>query len=124
MVLEVQGEKHLSDIIMHNRVQSFTELQNKFTLTNQEFFRYLQLKNWITENFNLHYDLVPGPLKDVLFKVGKKKQLICRIYNMLLKEQSKHYSLHKFYDEWNKDLSFKEANIKWKKCLYWSVCEV
>lgn len=32
-----RGIKHLSDIIMHNKVQSFTELQNEFTLTNQEF---------------------------------------------------------------------------------------
>lgn len=79
-------------------VQSFTELQNKFTLTNQEFSRYLQLKIWIIENSDLHYDLVPGRFEDVLFKEGKKKQLIGRIYNTLLKEQSK------LYDKWNKDL--------------------
>ena len=85
---------------MHNRVQSFTELQNKFKLSNQESFRYLQLKNWITEN--VQYDSVLGPFEDVMFKTGK--QLIGRIYNILLKEQSKHYSMLKLYDKWNKDL--------------------
>ena len=65
-----RGIKHLSDITMHNRVQS--ELQNKFTLINQEVFRYLQLKNWITENFNFHFGLAPETFEDVLFKEGKK----------------------------------------------------
>ena len=70
------------------------------------------------ENFHLQYDLVPGPFEEVMFKKGKKKQLIGSIYNILLKEESKHYSMHKLYEQWNKDLQFKEANIKWKKCLY------
>lgn len=34
------GIKHFSVITMHKRLQSFTELQNKFTSTNQEFFLF------------------------------------------------------------------------------------
>lgn len=37
---------------------------------------------------------------------------------MLLKEQSKLYSMEKLYEKWNKDLQFNDVNTKWKKCVY------
>lgn len=112
------GIQYLSDIIENNNVLSFIELQTRFALGNKEYFRYLQLRNWIIENFVLKYDVVPGPFEEFLVQPGKKKQLIGTVYNMLLKEQSKLYSMEKLYDKWNRDLQCNNVNTKWKKCVY------
>lgn len=42
------GIQRLSDIISVNSVLPFCELKSKYTLIDTEFFRYVQLKNWVT----------------------------------------------------------------------------
>lgn len=44
-------------------------------------------------------------LEEFLFKEWIKKQLIGKLYNMLLKKQ-----MRTLYDNWNEDLHFKEAD--------------
>lgn len=83
-----RGIKHLSDIIIHNRVHFQIKIFQKI---------FTAKENWITQHLDLHYDLVVGPFVDVLFKEGK--HLTGRTYSMLLKEQSKHYSMQKLYDK-------------------------
>lgn len=108
----------LSDIINQQSVLSFQELKNKYELKDLELFKYLQLKNWITENLDLR-NRDPTEIGEILRKKEgeKKRRLIGSVYNILIKAEGNEELLQNIHNKWNIDLGIDDAGKKWKECL-------
>lgn len=110
------GIHNLSDMVNNNSLLSFQELKDKYKLKNTEFFRYLQLRSWLTENFDIGKG-ASTEIGEILNKRGKKKRLLGNVYDILIKATSNEEQLQKIYNYWNKDLEILDAKTKWKECL-------
>lgn len=109
------GIQKLSDIISINSVLPFCELKSKYNLKDTEFFKYVQLKNWITVNFDLERNL-NSELQAILSPSGKKRRLTRSMYNLLVSRENSDELLQNIYSKWAEDLG-DNIKAKWKKCL-------
>ena len=72
-VWKLAGIHTLGDIVDHHSMLSYKDLKEKFKIPDTEFFRFLQIKNWIKKNLDLTFG-APSVLGKVLEKKGKKQK--------------------------------------------------
>ena len=89
---------------IYNTVVFFRELKSEHNLNDTEFFRYMQLKNWIILNFDLGKNTIPEISN--IFKTVKNRRLIGFMYNLLTNSENSDTLLEKIY-KWTEDLGRK-----------------
>lgn len=82
---ERQGIKVIHDLYVGKTIRSFRQLQDKFKLSNNIFFRYLQIRIFLNSIPQYKQGDGPHSLEKLLFQIHlQKKKKISYIYNQLL----------------------------------------
>ena len=79
----------------------------------------MQLKNWITGNFDLS-STAPTEIGGILNKTDRKRPLpgsVYSVYNILHKSESNEGMQENIHNKWNKDLSMEDVKNIGKECL-------
>lgn len=113
-----KGVTTIGDLISDTNIKPFKQLVTEFNLTNKEFLRYFQLRNWITDNLDLSPSSLDTSDKLKLFLIpDENKKIIGKVYKYLIEEEANNYSLQRIYEGWDQDLNITTSNTKWKECL-------
>lgn len=112
-----KGILTLSDICGDGKILSFIQLKQKMYVTNNDFFKYSQLRSWLQDTF-LSQGSIESPAVKWILKTGEKRKLIGTTYNGLIDQLADRYSLDKVYQNWNNDLKTTDSNVKRKECLH------
>ena len=79
----------------------------------------MQLRDFITHNFNINSLGQKSRVDDIIFNTETDKKMIGKIYNGLLKNQTAEHLLEKKIELWNRDLGRTDIGQKWKEC--WNI---
>lgn len=109
-----KGIKTFSDLYINSQLASFSQLSNKFNLPNSHFFRYLQIRHYVKENWP-HLDSTPttNPFLETLLLAPDSKQLISKFVGSF----SKSASSDSIREAWSKDLNSEISVELWEEAL-------
>lgn len=112
-----KGIHQIDDLLKDDQILSFTDLRDKFKLTDKETFRYIQLKNWLIQNFELKEFQHKNDVVTIISESKTNSHLTKQIYKALVKSTISDSLLQNVYSKWNYDLNITDAGKKWKKNL-------
>lgn len=111
------GIQTVGDLYLEGRFASFTQLQRKYNLPSNNFFRYLQIRDYVRKHmisFEIENKLF---IDDCLSVSPQENKFISRIYNTLLKETSP--SSEKYKLSWETEMGMLIPNDHWQRGLEW-----
>ena len=114
-----KGIETIEDLIDGQKILPWSAFSSKFSLPNAEFFKYMQLRDFITHNFNINSLGQKSRVDDIIFNTETDKKMIGKIYNGLLKNQTAEHLLENKIELWNRDLGRTDIGQKWKEC--WNI---
>uniref|UniRef100_A0A8B9J7R7 Reverse transcriptase zinc-binding domain-containing protein n=1 Tax=Astyanax mexicanus TaxID=7994 RepID=A0A8B9J7R7_ASTMX len=106
------GITKLGDLFHSQTLLSFQQLQQRYTLKNSEFFRYLQIRHFITKNTTLIKTNTPSPVESVL-SLQLPKMRINVFYKALTSNSPSTSQAIKL--SWEEDLGITIDNPDWVK---------
>jgi len=110
------GISSLQDLYVDNNFASFEQLVNKFDIPRSHFFRYLQLRNFVTSHSDCFPSCPPTSLLDSILRIGtKSKQIIGRIYSLL--NLHNLATLDHLKNKWEEDLNEQIPDAIWQKII-------
>lgn len=110
-----KGLQLIKDLFIDNIFPTFQQLQQKFNLNSNDFFKYLQIRSFIKSIFPSFPGRPPESPLDKLFLFDPfKKGLITKIHNML-SQLNCNTTLEHFRDAWQKDLGVIITDSQWTK---------
>lgn len=105
----------IRDLYTEGKFASFAQLQTKFKLHNNNFFRYLQVRDYIRK-FMPGFETQPQSMLDECFTIPPyKDKFISNIYNKLQTISSP--SSNKYKDSWEKDMGTHIPDDIWEESL-------
>ena len=109
-----RGIKTFSDLYINGQLASFAQLSNKFNLPNSHFFRYLQVRHYVKENWP-HFDSIPTthPFLETLLLPPDSRQLISKFVGSFTKSVSSDF----IREAWSKDLNSEISAELWEEAL-------
>ncbi|XP_059843193.1 uncharacterized protein fam185a isoform X1 [Hypanus sabinus] len=111
-----KGIKCFRDLFFEGSLMSFDQLSNKFELPKSNFFRYLQIRNFLHKILPSFPNSTSTDLLGMIFTLNPyQKGLVTFIYNMIMKIQPEISGRIK--QEWEKELQYNISIEKWEKIL-------
>lgn len=110
-----KGIKCVKDLYIQGVFATFLQLQQKFRLGNNNFFQYLQIRDYIRKHLK---DFVTEPkslIDDCMNLPSREPKLITRIYNTLLSLSSPPAHTHRC--KWEKEFGEPITDDLWEKAL-------
>lgn len=109
------GLSYIHDLYTEGKFASFAQLQTKFKLHSNNFFRYLQVRDYFRK-FMLDFETQPQSILDECFTIPPyKDKFISNIYNKLQTMSSP--SSNKYKESWEKDMGIHIPDDIWEKSL-------
>ena len=111
-----KGITTIEDLYLNKTFATFTQLKEKFTLSDAHFFRYLQVRDFVRKNIS-HFQSLPAPidLYTLLNRSPDSKRLTSRfvdLFNLLNPTSSHHLK-----EAWEKDLALSISDNDWETYL-------
>ncbi|XP_059840837.1 uncharacterized protein LOC132402176 [Hypanus sabinus] len=111
-----KGIKCFRDLFFEGSLMSFDQLSNKFKLPKSNFFRYLQIRNFLHKVLPSFPNSTSMDFSGLIFTLNPcQKGLVAFIYNMIMKIQPEISGRIK--QEWEKELQYNISTEKWEKIL-------
>lgn len=109
-----KGLKHLSDLYDNNSFPSFDCMVAKFSLPRSHFFHYLQIRNFMHDQFPSFLSTPLNPALDTILEIlSGKRGLISRVYNHLLSLNCLTLLYIKF--KWEGELGVEVTDDWWER---------
>lgn len=109
-----KGLTTIRDLYIDNHVASFAQLQAKFKLPTNQFFRYLQIRNFVKQSFScLDATPVQHDFFDIMTRPPTSKHLISRLVSLFVMATP---SFH-IKEAWTKDIGEVISDELWVKGL-------
>lgn len=111
-----KGITTIEDLYLNKTFATFTQLKEKFTLSDAHFFRYLQVRDFVRKNIS-HFQSLPAPIElyTLLNRSPDSKRLTSRfvdLFNLLNPTSSHHLK-----EAWEKDLALSISDSDWETYL-------
>lgn len=108
-----RGLKCIEDLYIDDKFMSFLQLQEKFQLPQSHFFRYLQIRNFVQQNFS---DFPLKPQSHTYFDIIRKAD-----FKHLISQFVKCFTIPVDSDRikktWAEDLGVPLSEDQWSNCL-------
>lgn len=97
-------------------IKDFQTLKNSHNLEKQDFYRYMQLRHYITQKIHFPLDVQEPVLNEILnsYNAKSKKGVISRLYKGFLNK--KLYSTHYITIKWEKEANVTLTDEEWRGC--------
>ncbi|XP_059823292.1 protein N-lysine methyltransferase METTL21A isoform X1 [Hypanus sabinus] len=113
---KTKGLLRFSDLFLDNCFMSFEQLSNKYNLPRFHFFRYLQIRHFLSSVLSTFPNFVPSDILESLFELDPfQKGLISKLYNIIMKICSE--PLYKTKKDWERELSLNISSENWDRIL-------
>lgn len=106
----------LSGITQENEIMSFQLLKEKFSLEKEDFYRYLQLRNYHSQNVKRKSNREDSKALNQLFTEAYKSEINRNIISQLSKSlhNLNNYSTRYIKDKWEKEGGLTIADEEWQ----------
>lgn len=110
---DLKGAQRIIDLFIDKVFPTFEQLRQKFELDNKDFFKYLQVRDFVRTTF-LSFPSQPqeNPLNNILLSNPLQKGSISKIYNNLAQIDCTT-SLDHIKDAWSEDLGVNITGEQW-----------
>lgn len=109
------GIKSIRDLYIDHKFATFAQLQTKFKLHSNNFFRYLQVRDYVRKHM-LDFETEPkSAIDDCLNVPPNKIKFISNLYNKLLAIATP--SSNKYKNNWEKDMGTQIPDDIWEEAL-------
>lgn len=105
------GIHRLKDLLAANVVITFDQVIEKYSIPRHDFFRYLQIRNFILHNTDLSERCDSSPVEKLLF-LSDKKISVSVFYKALC--FAPHAGLERLKGTWEKELNVDIRDEKWE----------
>lgn len=110
-----KGIHCIRDLYIQGTFASFIQLQKKFKLPGNNFFRYLQIRDYVRKHL-MNFETEPQcTIEECLNVSPHENKFISRIYNTLLLAASP--PTNKYKEGWEKDMGFPIPDNIWEDSL-------
>lgn len=111
-----KGIESIKDLYINKHLCSFDQLQKKYNLSKTHFFRFLQIRNYIRQNF-VPFDSFPeeNALTKILLGPPETRGLISLLVKFFLNKSAQ--PAMKFKQMWEEDLNIAINEDVWKQAL-------
>ena len=111
-----KGIVTVEDLYINGHFASFDQLVSKFSLSKTQFFRYLQLRNYVRQNIP-SFESLPADdsMSKILLGSPEAKNLISSFVGIFLNQQDK--STLKIKQTWERDLNIEISDDVWEGAL-------
>ena len=107
-----RGKKRMRDLFQGASMLSFAQLQEKYNLPRHDFFKYLQIRDFISRGTTLNIDASTSSVEQLLL-LGPAKKSITGFYNVL--NQTDVINVQDVMQTWQGDLGMDIDGDKWTK---------
>ena len=107
-----QGIKRMRDLFQGASMLSFAQLQEKYNLPRHDFYKYLQIRDFINRGTTLNIDATSSAVEQLLL-LGPTKKSITRFYNVL--SQADVINVQDVMQKWQDELGIDIDGDKWTK---------
>ena len=113
---EQRGIKAIADLYEDNILLSFEQLQTKYGLPKTDFFRYLQVRNFVLSISSTNEGLIrENELHEILLKPPSSKGLTTTLTEYF--STNEDYCPNHIKEKWEKELNIKIPDNKWETAL-------
>lgn len=102
--------KRMRDLFQGASMQSFVQLREKYNLPRHDFFKYLQIRDFINRGTTLNTDATTSAVEQLL---GPTKKSITRFYNVL--SQTHVTIVQDVMQTWQDELGIDIDGDRWTK---------
>lgn len=107
-----RGIKRMCDLFQGASMLSFAQLRGKYNLPRHDFFKYLQICDFISRRTTLNTDATTSAVEQLLL-LGPAKKCITRFYNVL--SQTDVINVQDVMQTWQHELGINIDGDKWTK---------
>lgn len=112
---ESLGIRRIRDMYEMGNLLSFQQLQLKFKLKNNQYFKYLQICDFVKKYIQGYQKVTPDLLEEAMNIEADSQKLISYLYNSILNIDLP--STEVLREEWERELMIKITKVKWEKYL-------
>lgn len=112
---ESLGIRRIRDMYETGNLLSFQQLQLKFKLKNNQYFKYLQICDFVKKYIQGYQKVTPDLLEEAMNIEADSQKLISYLYNSILNIDLP--STEVLREEWERELMIKITKVKWEKYL-------
>ncbi|XP_055488550.1 palmitoyltransferase ZDHHC21 isoform X1 [Leucoraja erinacea] len=112
---EKVGIKKVGDLYELGNLLSFQQLKSKFKLNNNQYFKYLQVCDFMNKYIPRFQSTILDPLEEVMNINAESTKLISYLYNSILNIELP--STEAIREDWEKELMIKISKETWEKYL-------
>lgn len=109
------GIRNIGDLYIKGTFASFQQLQEKFKLPKNHFFRYLQIRNYVKTHLPDFETVAPNALEISIKMFARSHSIISQLYGTLLSMSSPKTDALK--DKWETELGTQIPQYVWEECL-------
>ena len=111
-----KGIRIVKDLFVEDTFISFEQLRTHFNITQSHFFRYLQLRSFISSSYSQFPLLPPHSFLDTILKISpQSKKCIGVVYSLLNSYNLKPLTLLK--QQWEEELDMQISTEMWQDIL-------
>lgn len=110
------GLKYLYQLVKDGHLKTFTQLESEFNLPRTDFFRYLQLRSFMTTHKEWGKLIRPTSIEKFLIKQlsHEDRKIISKLYNIFLSTTKAHNSEH-IRQRWEAETNREISVDTWKE---------
>ena len=112
----INGIEKIRDLYTQNTFIDFNSLRTKFNLPPSNFFKYLQIRNWVKKNSSSYPYITETPLEKLFNTSKSSKGLVSKVYT-LLNSEKRDDKILQLKNKWENDTQQAYTLKEWQSLL-------